>query len=532
MNSSSLPPKAGGQAPPAQYSPNKWAVAVSVVLGAFMAIMDVNVVNVALPHMMGSFGQNLSAITWVATSYSIAAVIMLTMSGWWVRLLGRKNFYLLSFVVFTVGSILAGMSHTFPEMIACRVLQGMGGGSLVPLAQAILRETFPRNEQGMAMAIFSMGVVVAPAVGPVLGGWLTDQYGWQWIFYINIPVSVVGMLLVSLFVFDPPYLQRGVKRIDVAGIVLLTLGLTGLQVFLERGQQENWFESSWIAWTAVFTVITLLALVVWELSVEEPVVNLRIFKNAQFRMGVVVILLFGIALYGTSFILPQFTQQLLNYPAYQSGLVLMPRAIALICVLPLVGKLYNLVDPRVLILYGIAVVNVSYFQLAHLATTAGQGNIVPSLLLMGSGLPFIFISLSTVALSSVEKELMTSASGLFNLFQQVGGNIGYAVMATLFERNSQVHHVYLAEHINPFNPNFERFFHQATAFLYRQGMSLGTAKQAAMDLINRLVTQQAQMMAYNDISMFLMFMFFTCVPFVLMIPVYKGHSGTVEAREM
>jgi len=512
--------------------PNKWMVGLSVMIGAFMGVMDVSVVNVALPHMMGNFGQNLSAITWVATAYSIAAVIMMTMSSWWSTLMGRKNFYLLCFVIFTVGSILAGMSHTFPQMIVCRILQGMGGGSLVPLAQAILRESFPKKEQGMAMAIFSIGVVAAPAIGPVLGGWLTDNYGWAWIFYINIPVSLLGMLMVNTFVQDPPYLRRGVKKIDIVGILLLTVGLTGLQIFLERGQQENWFESSFILWAAIITGLSLISLVIWELSVAEPVVNFRVYKNMQFRMGVQVVLLFGVALYGTTFIFPQFTQQLLNYPAYQAGLVLMPRAVALMCVLPLVGNLYNYFDPRHLIIFGITVVSVSYFLLAHLATTAGQGNIVPILLLMGSGMPFIFVPLSTVSLSTVEKENMTSASGLFNLSQQVGGNVGYAVMATILDRNTQIHHAYLVEHISQFNLNFVNFYHQTAEFFFRQGMAMGAAKDATMALVNNLVTQQAAMMAYNDVSIFLMFMFMLCVPFVLMIPVQKARFDSTVAIEM
>ncbi|MBF0490720.1 MAG: DHA2 family efflux MFS transporter permease subunit [Candidatus Omnitrophica bacterium] len=513
-------------------TPSKWIVALSVMIGAFMGVMDMSVVNVALPHMMGTFGENMSAITWVATAYSIAAVIMLTMAGWWSTLMGRKNFYLASLAIFTIGSILAGMSHTFPEMIACRILQGMGGGSLVPLAQAIIRETFPSKEQGMAMAIFSMGVVVAPAIGPVFGGWLTDHYGWAWIFYINIPFSLVAALMVNAFVHDPPYLRRGIKKIDIVGIVLLTVGLAGLQVFLERGQQENWFESTWMIWTAVFTAVSLLSLVVWELSVAEPIVNFRIFKNAQFRMGVAVVLVFGVALYGTTFILPQFTQRLLNYPAYQAGLVLMPRAIALMCVLPIVGKLYNIVDPRKLMIFGIGVVCISYFQLAHLATSAGQGNIMPMLLLMGTGMPFIFISLSTLSLNSLEKEHVTSASGLFNLFQQVGGNIGYALMATLLERNTQIHHATLSEHITLFDRNCVAFFNQTVAFFHHQGMSLGQAKDAALAMVNRLVTQQAEMMAYNDISIFLMFLFICCVPLVLMIPIPKVRFEPTAPIEM
>ena len=486
-----------------------------------MAVLDVSVVNVALPHMMGNFGQNISSITWVATAYSIAAVIMVTMAGWWSTLFGRKKFYLASFFIFTAGSIFAGMARTFPQMIFFRVLQGIGGGSLVPLAQAIVRETFPQKEQGMAMAVFSMGVVLAPAVGPVLGGWLTDHYGWQWIFYINVPISFLGITLVTLFVHDPPYLTRGVKRIDSGGILLLTLGLTGLQTILERGQQENWFESALIVWGTVLTVLTLVALVFWELRVEEPVVNFRLFKNVQFRMGVIVVLFFGIALYGTTFILPQFTQRLLNYPAYQAGLVLMPRAVALFFLLPLVGRLYNYFDPRQLMIFGIVVVAVSYYRLAHLATTAAQGSIIPILILMGAGMPFIFVSLTTAALSTVSRKNMTSASGLFNLFQQVGGNLGYALMATLLERFSQVHHAYLAEHIAPGNFGFTAFYQQAAETLHQKGVAVDRAGETVLLLMNRLVTRQAEMLSYNDISYVLMFMFLACVPVVLLMPVRK-----------
>src|SRR5215813_861237 len=233
----------------------KWLVTFAVMSGTFLAVMDASVVNVSLPHMMGSFGTSLSAITWVATGYGIAEMLMITMAGWWSALLGRKRLYLLSLVLFTLGSILAGTAQTFTQMLLYRVLQGIGGGSFMPLSQAILRETYPPEEQGLAMAIFGMGVVLAPAMGPILGGWLTDNYGWPWVFYINIPVSIVGMLMVSAFVEDPPYLQRGITRVDWAGIALLTLGLTGLQIVLERGQEHNWFRSSWITVGAILTVL-------------------------------------------------------------------------------------------------------------------------------------------------------------------------------------------------------------------------------------------------------------------------------------
>src|SRR6266436_7566823 len=232
-------------------------VTVAVMSGTFLAVMDVSVVNVSMPHMMGNFGQTLSATTWVATSHSIAEMLMTTMAGWWSAILGRKRLYLASFVLFTLGSILAGTAQTFPQMLLYRVIQGLGGGSLIPLSQAILRETYLPEEQGMAMAIFGMGVVLAPAMGPILGGWLTDNYGWPWVFYINVPVSIVGILMVSAFVEDPPYLQRGIARVDWVGIALLTLGLTVMQIVLERGNENNWFHSSWITAGAIVTVLML-----------------------------------------------------------------------------------------------------------------------------------------------------------------------------------------------------------------------------------------------------------------------------------
>src|SRR5262245_65013161 len=282
----------------------KWLITFAVMSGTFLAVMDVSVVNVSMPHMMGNFGQTLSAITWVATSYSIAEMLMITMAGWWSALVGRKRLYLASFVLFTLGSMLAGTAQTFTQMLCYRVIQGIGGGSLIPLSQAILRETYPPEEQGMAMAVFGMGVVLAPAMGPILGGWLTDNYGWPWIFYINIPFSIVGMLMVGTFVEDPPYLQRGVTNIDWLGIVLLTVGLTGMQIVLERGQEHQWFQSTWIPAGTVVTVVTLTSLVVWELCAREPIINFRVLRNIPLSVGAGVGLLFGLALYGTTFSLP------------------------------------------------------------------------------------------------------------------------------------------------------------------------------------------------------------------------------------
>src|SRR5262245_11576556 len=399
---------------------NKLLVTFAVMSGSFLAVMDVSVVNVSMPHMMGSFGQTLSAITWVSTSYSIAEMLMVTMAGWWSALIGRKRLYLASFVLFTLGSILAGTAQTFTQMLCYRIIQGLGGGSLVPLSQAILRETYPPEEQGMAMAIFGMGVVLAPAMGPILGGWLTDHYGWPWVFYINIPVSIVGMVMFSAFVEDPPYLRRGIARVDWAGIALLTLGLTVMQIVLERGNENNWFHSSWITVGAIMTVLMLTTLVFWELHAKEPIINFRVLRNIPLSIGAGMGLLFGMVLFGTIFSLPQLTQRLLRYPAYQAGLVLLPRAITLFLAMPLVGWLFNYVDPRLLIAVGIGLTYLAFHQLAHLSLNVGFWNLVPIMLIMGAGLPCMFVTLSTTSLSTVRREDMTAATSLYTLARRVG----------------------------------------------------------------------------------------------------------------
>ena len=489
-------------------------------------MMDVSVVNVALPHMMGNFGQTLSAITWVATSYSIAEIIMITMTGWLAMLIGRKRLYLLSFALFTVGSILCGTAHTFSQMLTYRVIQGIGGGCLIPISQAILRETFPPKEQGMAMAIFSMGVVLAPAIGPVVGGWLTDQYGWPWIFYINIPFSIAGILMISKFVHDPHYLKKGVKKVDWFGIILLTLGLTGLQIVLERGQEKNWFDSAAITITTVITAVILIVFIFWELHNKEPIVNFRLLKDIRLSVGSIVVFLFGIALFGTTFVLPQFTQQLLGYPAYQAGLVLLPRAIMLFLCMPIVGKLYNYVNTKVLMIFGILVIFLSYMFLARLSLDVSFVNLVPILILMGAGMPFMFVTLSTVSLISIPREALTSASSIYTLSQRIGGNIGYAFVATMIQRRLQFHRVHLIEHISLFNSAFVDFYRKFIGFFSQQGMGPVIAREQLLGASNRLVERHAAMLAYNDASWILGTMFLTIIPLIFLFPSRKSMHKT------
>jgi len=487
------------------------------MLGTFLAVMDVSVVNVSLPHMMGNFGQTLSAITWVATSYSIAEMLMITMAGWWSALIGRKRLYLISFILFSLGSILAGTAQTFTQMLIYRVIQGIGGGSLIPVSQAIMRETYPPEEQGMAMATFGMGVVLAPAMGPILGGWLTDNYGWPWIFYINIPFSIVGILMVSAFVEDPPYLRRGITYIDWLGIALLTAGLTCMQIVLERGQEHHWFQSRGIVAGTIVTVVSLIALVFWELRAREPIVNFRVLRNIPLSVGAGVGLLFGVALFGTTFSLPAFTQRLLHYPAYQAGLVLLPRAITLFLCMPLVGWLYNYVGPRLLIMVGLGITYWSFHQLAHLSLNVGFWNFVPILLLMGVGLPCLFVPLSTVSLSTIRREEMTAATGLYTLSPRVGGNIGYALVATLVERFSTVHRDHLRPHISTLSSAYLGYNAALTTRLAQQTGDAVTAQSKALALADATVQRQAEMLAYNDIAWVFSVMFLGILPFIFLV---------------
>ncbi len=509
------------------YVKNKWMITTAVMLGAFLSVMDTSIVNVALPYMMGNFAQTLSAITWVATSYTIAAIIIITMTGWLSTLMGRKKLYLFSFIVFTAGSVLCGTAKTFQQMLIYRIVQGIGGGALIPISQAILRETFPRKQHGMAMAIFGMGVVLAPALGPIVGGWLIDHYGWPWIFYINIPVSIIGIWIAYHYIHDPEYLKRGVKKVDWFGILFLTIGLTGLQIVLERGQEKNWFDSSFIISWSIVSLVSLIVLIFWELRANEPVVDLRILRNAPFAIGFTVVALYGIALYGTTFILPQFTQILLGYSAYQSGLTLLPRAFALFIFMPVAGRLYNHIDAKKLIIFGIAISCWSYALLSHLSLDVAFENLIPILLLMGAGMAFVFVPLSTVSLITIANKDMTNATSLYTLMQRIGGNIGYAVTVTILERRTQFHHSHLVENISASHGRFLNVYHAFTGYLHKNGYGPVSDRLGTFSFLDHLINRQATMLSYNDLSLIFMLMFLFVTIFILFLP----HSRTVKSTE-
>jgi MFS transporter, DHA2 family, multidrug resistance protein len=493
-------------------------VAASVMIGTFLSVMDATVVNVAMPHMMGSFGQDLLTITWVSTAYSIAEIIMITMAAWWTAVLGRKRLFLASMFLFIFGSVLAGTSKTFAQMIFYRVIQGIGGGSLMPCSQAIARETFPPAEQGMAMAIYSMGVVLAPALGPVVGGWLVDSYGWQWVFYINVPFCIVGVLMVSAFVHDPPYLKRGVTRIDWGGIAFLTIGLTATQVVLERGEEVDWFSNNWIVTGTAVAAFAIVALIIWELKTDEPVIDFRLFRNVPLSVGSGLGMVLGFALFGSSFLLPQFTENLLNYPAFQAGLVLMPRALTMLLAMPIVGRLYNLVSPRSLIGIGVIALIVAYWELGHFTLYVGFFSFLPILVLTGLGMGASMVTLSTVSLSTMPRALMTGASSLYTLTRRESGNIAYAALATMLARRTQEHRSDLVEGVRRTNPLFRATDQQFRNFLASNGMSSAPSQRRDIAMINQMVNRQATMMAYNDCFWLTVPMLAIVLPFLFLLP--------------
>ncbi len=507
----------------------RWLIAFTVMFGAFLAVMDVSIVNVALPHMRGAFGSTLSEITWVATAYSIAEIIMATMAGWWSTMIGRKRLYVLSLVVFTVGSALAGLSQSFWQMLAFRTIQGVGGGALIPLSMAILQETFPPEERSMAMSIYGMGVVLAPALGPVVGGWLTDHLGWPWIFYVNAPFSIFGVFMANAFVQDPHYLRRGLSRIDGFGIALLALGLTGMQLVLERGQHENWLQSNWIVAGILLTVVAFVLFVRQELRVEEPVIDVRLLKNLPLSTASAIGLVLGIGLYGSTFLLPSLVQNLFGYPAYDAGLVLLPRGAVMFFMMPIVGWLYNRLDARLLVACGLGFMATSFFWLAGMAINANFWSFVPPLVIMGFGLPFAFVTLTTVSVSTIPREAMTHATSVYTLSRRVGGNIGYALLATVVERRSQFHHARLVAHVTPYDPGYGHTQAQLASTLIREGVPPTAAPHLADGLIGRFVNDQSTMMAYNDAAWLVAMMFVLFAPLALLLPARRRARRDIGA---
>ncbi|MDE3128952.1 MAG: DHA2 family efflux MFS transporter permease subunit, partial [Gemmatimonadota bacterium] len=426
---------------------NKWVVAGTVLIGTIMAVLDSSIVNVALPDMRGTLGATVDEITWVVTGYILSNVIIMPIVSMLSSRFGRKNFYLFSIASFTLASMACGLSTTLGAIVVWRIIQGIGGGVLITVSQAILREVFPPQEQGVAMGLYGLGVVLAPAFGPTLGGWITDQYSWPWVFFINVPIGIVNVLMVMRFIEDPPYLVRTRGHIDWTGLALLTVGLGALQLMLENGEKDNWWDSAFITRLAIVAAVGL-ALFIWrELKSDTPAVDLRLFRNGAFTSATAIGAILGLGLYAALFLLPLFLQNLLGYSAYESGLVLMPRGLAMAVLMPIAGRFYNKIGPRVLVGLGLVVSAYSFYALSHLTSEVGFWDLFWPQMWQGVGFGLIFVALSTAALATIEKPRMTSASGLYNVVRQVFGSVGVALSATQLTSGMARYHDMLSWHL-------------------------------------------------------------------------------------
>src|SRR5213083_454765 len=430
---------------------NPWIIATSVMLATFMEVLDTSVVNVSLPHIAGSLSASIDEATWTVTSYLVANAIILPMTGWLASAFGRKRLLMLSVVGFTAASFLCGLAPNLGSLILFRVVQGATGGALQPLSQAVLLEAFPPQDRGKAMGFWGLGIVVAPILGPVLGGWLTDSYSWRWVFYINIPVGIASIVMTKLYIFDPPYLRQESRKIDYWGLGMLAVGIGALQIVLDKGQEEDWFSSNIITALAIVSAVTLIVLVIHELTTDDPVVDLRVFRERSYAVGVFLMSMVGFVLYGSLVLLPIMLQTVLGYPSLQAGIAMAPRGIGSFFMMPLTGLLTGRVDARKLLTIGLIVGGSTLLWLSRLNLRAGYWDIFWPQLIQGAGMSLLFVPLTTVSMDRIPRERMGNATSLFNLMRNIGGSVGIAVTGTMLARHQQAVTAVLGANVTPYD---------------------------------------------------------------------------------
>ncbi|MBZ4647845.1 MAG: drug resistance transporter, EmrB/QacA subfamily [Desulfomicrobiaceae bacterium] len=471
----------------------KWWITASVMIPTLLEILDTSIANVALGHIQGSLSAGQDEVTWVLTSYLVANAVIIPMSGWLGRVMGRKNYLLASVLVFTAASMLCGLATSLEALIFFRILQGLGGGGLQPVSQAILLETFPPAERGLAMAVFAMGAVLGPILGPLLGGYITDHASWHWIFFINVPTGALAVLMIQTFVEDPPYLVRrqAGEIVDTVGLTLLVVGLGCLQVLLDKGQQEDWFASPAMTTLAVVAVVCLTALVFWELRHPNPVVDLRIFADRNFATGNVVMFFGFFAFFGAIVLLPMYLQHLMGYTSWLAGVVLGPSGAIMLLILPVVGRLTQKIDARLILCFGLVVSGLSLVYMSRFTLEIDIGTAMMSRNIQAIGIACFFVPLSYLTMAFVPNERMSNASALFNLLRNLGGSFGTAFVTTMLARRAQFHQARLVEHATPYDLPFAEAVDRLHSLLGSAEQALGVLYQATL--------RQAAYMAYMDV---------------------------------
>ena len=503
---------------------NPWIIAIAVMLSTFMEVLDTTVVNVSLPHIAGSLSATVEEATWTLTSYLVANAIILPLTGWLSNFFGRKRMLMFSVTGFTIASFLCGLAPTLPFLVACRIVQGACGGGLQPISQAILLESFPPEDRGKAMGFWGLGIVVAPMLGPVLGGWLTDSYSWRWVFYINVPIGIASLLMTSLFIFDPSYIRRASEKIDYWGIGMLAVGIATLQIVLDKGQEKDWFGTDWITVLTVVSAVVLLVFLFYELRVEHPVVNLRVFTNGTYSTGVFLMSLLGVGLYGTTVLIPLVLQTLLGYPAVQAGLAMAPRGLGSFIAMPVVGLIMTKFDPRKMLTVGLVVCGITLFQISRLNLDAGFWDFCWPQFYMGLSLGLIFVPLTTISMAPIRKENMGNATSLFNLVRNLGGSIGISAVSTMQTRFQQRNISQLGANVNPYSMSARNAMNSLRGMFMSQGSDVVTASHQARAAMFGMVSRQASMLAYNSIFLILAGLFVLMLPFIFLMhrPQAKG----------
>jgi DHA2 family multidrug resistance protein len=507
---------------------NKWLITLTVMLPTLIEIIDTSVVNVSLDHIRGSLSAGIDESTWTITSYLVSNAIIIPMTGWLSKFFGRKLYLIISITVFTVSSFLCGSAWNLQSLVFFRVLQGIGGGALQPISQSILLETFPPRQHGIAMAAFGVGIMFGPIVGPLLGGWITDNWSWHWIFFINVPIGIISVLLTLLFITDPPYMKRAKMKIDYWGLALLALGLGCLQIVLDKGQREDWFSSSLIVWLSAISAICLLSFVAVEFYAKHPVVNLRAFKNVSFSTGNLVMFVGFFNLFASIVLLPIYLQTLMGYTSFLAGFVLGPGGIATLIALPLAGALVNKVNPKALLGFGIIVNAYATYLMSRFSLSADFYTVIWPRVVLGVGMGFFFIPLTTMTMSGIRKEDMGNASAIYNLLRNLGGSFGVAFVTTILARREQFHQARLVDHLTPFNRSYQIFSEQSSRLLDFLGLQGGLSGQGGLAIIYRGLLRQASMLSFNDAFHLVSIMMICVLPLVLLM----RRAKTVEAGGM
>jgi len=506
---------------------NPWLIAVVVAMAAFMEVLDTSIANVALPYMAGSLGASNDQSTWVLTSYLVSNAIVLPISGWLAAAFGRKRFFIICLVIFTLSSLLCGIAPSLGAIIFFRILQGIGGGGLQPMAQAILADTFPPEKRGLAFALCGVTAIIAPTIGPTLGGWITDNYTWRWIFFINLPVGILALFLIFRLVEDPPWVKRlsgaGLK-IDYIGVALLTLGVGALQVMLDKGQEDDWFGSRFILTLAVLTAAGLVSFVIWEWFYKSPIVEVRLFKNLNFVAANGMIFVLGIMLFSSLVMMPLFLQSQMGYTAESAGLVLSGGGLLLLFLMPVVGVLSSKVQARYLVAFGWLALSIGMYISARQLDLAVSFRSASMLrLAQVFGLAFLFVPINLASYIGMPAEKSSSVAGLVNFMRNIGSSVGTSMVTTLIARRTQIHQVYLAADVTAGRPGLARELSGLTARLVASGMNAERAATQANAIVFRTVIAQATTLAYVDT--FMVLAAGAAIMFVLAFALKKNDPG-------